>query len=223
MDRRGDDGAHANGRDRVGDAAHGARQRSLGAASGARGRLGPDDAGMTDKRALRARLRAVRDGFARNGVVSPSPAFLARLSPGLTLASYVPVGSEADPLPLVHAALAAGCVVALPHVVDRISPIRFLAWDRDSPLVAGPFGLRQPADSSHEGTPDIILTPLVGFDRRGNRLGQGAGHYDRAFARHPHAWRIGVAWSVQETAALAPDPWDVPLHAIVTESEWIVP
>ena len=60
-------------------------------------------------------------------------------------------------------------------------------------------------------------------DRRGNRLGQGAGQYDRAFAAHPAAWRIGVAWSVQQVDALAPDPWDVPLHAIVTESEWIVP
>ena len=73
-----------------------------------------------------------------------------------------------------------------------------------------------------ELTPDIVLTPLVGFDRRGTRLGQGAGHYDRAFAAHPAAWRVGIAWSVQEVDALPADAWDVPLHAIATEREWIV-
>jgi 5-formyltetrahydrofolate cyclo-ligase len=178
---------------------------------------------MTDKRALRAHLHALRDGFARTGAIATPPAFLARLSPGMTVASYVPIGSEADPGPLADAAARAGCHLALPHVVDRATPIRFLAWQHGAPLVAGPFGLSQPPDSAPACAPDIILTPLVGFDRRGNRLGQGAGHYDRAFAAHPAAWRIGVAWSVQQVDALAPDPWDVPLHAIVTESEWIVP
>ena len=68
-----------------------------------------------------------------------------------------------------------------------------------------------------------MLTPLVAFDRRGNRLGQGAGHYDRAFATLPSAWRVGVAWSVQECEELKADTWDIPLHAVVTEKEWIVP
>ena len=140
----------------------------------------------------------------------------------MTVASYVPVGAEADPAPLARAAVAAGCVIALPHVVDRATPLRFLAWETEAELAAGPFGLHQPADTAQELTPDIILTPLVGFDRSGNRLGQGAGHYDRAFAAHPGAWRIGVAYALQEVA-LYPDPWDVPLHAIATDKEWIVP
>ena len=177
---------------------------------------------MTDKPALRARLRAVRDS-ATGPSIPPHPAFLARLRPNLVLASYIPVANEADPAPLVAAALAADCRLALPHVTDRASPLRFLCWAGDAALVAGPFGLRQPAADMPALAPDIILTPLVGFDRRGNRLGQGAGHYDRAFAEHPRAWRVGVAWSVQEVDALAPDPWDVPLHAIATEKEWIVP
>jgi 5-formyltetrahydrofolate cyclo-ligase len=71
--------------------------------------------------------------------------------------------------------------------------------------------------------PDLILTPLVAFDRSLARLGQGAGHYDRAFARYPLARRIGVAFSVQEVERLPTDAWDVPLHAIVTEREWIAP
>ena len=175
-----------------------------------------------DKPALRARLRAIRDAATGEPIPVP-PAFLQRLRSNLVIASYIPTAGEADPRLLVAAALAADCRLALPHVVDRATPIRFLCWAGDASLVAGPFGLRQPAADLPELAPDIILTPLVAFDRRGNRLGQGAGHYDRAFAEHPLAWRIGIAWSVQQVDALTPDAWDVPLHAIATEQEWITP
>ena len=177
---------------------------------------------MTDtKQQLRKALRAAR--AASGDATIPVPdAFRVRLSHGLTVASYVPVGSEADPSPFARAATDAGCVIALPHVVDRETPIRFLDWVTEAALVAGPFGLHQPVADADELEPDIILTPLVGFDRRGNRLGQGAGHYDRAFAAHPDAWRIGIALAGQEVPALTPDPWDMPLHAIATDKEWII-
>ena len=178
---------------------------------------------MNAKQALRAILRARRDAADRNGAISVADAFRRRLTIGTIVASYLPIGSEADPAPLVREAVDAGCLIVLPHVVDRASPLRFLAWQDGDELETGPFGLRQPAATAAQCDPDIILTPLVGFDRRGNRIGQGAGHYDRAFAAHPTAWRIGVAWSVQEIAAIDPDPWDVPLHAIATEKEWITP
>lgn len=177
---------------------------------------------MTRKLALRARLRALRDGFSPAGPIRVSDVFAARLRPGLIVASYMPLGSEADPAPLADAARAAGCTLALPHVTTRAAPLRFLHWDAAQPLEPGVFGLRQPATDAPEVRPDIILTPLLGFDAAGNRLGQGAGHYDRAFAAHPHAWRVGIAWSVQQLDALTPDPWDMPLHAIATESDWIV-
>lgn len=176
---------------------------------------------MTDKPALRACLRAARDAFATgHAPPTPTPQLLALFTPSLIVAAYAPVGGEADPAAIAAAASAAGCTIALPHVVSRADPIRFLVGDGGE-LVVGPFGLRQPAAHCAQLRPDIILTPLVGFDRRGNRLGQGAGHYDRAFAAFPHARRIGVAWSVQEVDALPADPWDVPLHAIITEREWI--
>jgi 5-formyltetrahydrofolate cyclo-ligase len=174
---------------------------------------------IVDKQALRAKLRADRDLFASQSstaILAPE-AFLRRLVPGAVVATYSPVGSEADPTQLAAAAAARGCRLALPHVIDRATPIRFLGWELGQPLVAGPFNLRQPHESSPEVAPDAILTPLVGFDRRLNRLGQGAGHYDRAFARYEQAWRVGVAWSVQEVPAIPADIWDVPLHAIVTE------
>ena len=177
----------------------------------------------TDKALLRAKLRHVRDRFAAapHPPIAISSAFRAHLSHGLTVASYVPIGSEADPSPLARAAMEAGCALALPHVTTRAAPIRFLAWETEAELALGPFGLRQPAESAAELRPDVILTPLIGFDRSLNRLGQGAGHYDCAFAAFPGAWRVGVAWSVQEVPMLPLDPWDAPLHAVATEQEWL--
>jgi 5-formyltetrahydrofolate cyclo-ligase len=81
---------------------------------------------ITNKQALRARLRAARDAFVAS---KPSPiavpdAFRARLDHGLTVTSYVPIGSEADPSPLARAAVEAGCVLALPHITVRSEPRR---------------------------------------------------------------------------------------------------
>jgi 5-formyltetrahydrofolate cyclo-ligase len=173
---------------------------------------------IPDKLALRARLRAERDRFAAEtgGALLAPEAFLNQLKPGSVVSTYMPVGSEADPAMLAFAAAERGCTLALPHVTDRASPIRFLAWQDDTPLADGPFGLRQPVGGP-EVAPDVILTPLVGFDARLNRLGQGAAHYDRAFARYPDAWRVGVAWSVQQVPVVPTDIWDVPLQAVITE------
>ena len=188
----------------------------------ANGHGGPATPSLTGKPALRARMRGLRDTFFANSpppIVS-DPRFVAKLTPGMVVASYHPVGSEADPAALVRSARDAGCRLALPHVTTRAAPIRFVAWKREQALAGGPFGLSQPV-AGEEVAPDIILTPLLAFDRALNRLGQGAGHYDRAFAAHPNAWRLGVAWSVQQVAALPADPWDVPLHAVLTERDWI--
>ena len=179
---------------------------------------------MIDKAVLRARIRMTRDAFVagKPPPITVPDAFRARLSHGLTVTSYVPMGSEADPSPLARAASDDGCVLALPHVTVRSEPMRFLAWETDAALEAGPFGLRQPAADAIELRPDIILTPMLAFNARLDRLGQGAGYYDRAFARFPDAWRVGVAWSVQRVESLPVEPWDMPLHAVVTEQGWII-
>ncbi len=183
----------------------------------------PSPATPTDKALLRARMRDARRTFAPAEPIRVDPAFLVRLSPGLIVASYRPIGGEADPAPLERAATDAGCVLALPRVVDRATPLRFLAWSPGHPLETGPLGLQQPPTDAPELIPDIILTPLVAFDRAGGRLGQGAGYYDRAFSLHAGGWRVGVAWSIQEASRVPVDPWDVPLQAVATEKEWITP
>jgi 5-formyltetrahydrofolate cyclo-ligase len=183
----------------------------------------PPPSPAPDKPTLRRWLRAARDAFVAGEppAIEAPASFLALLTPGSIVASYRPIGSEADPARLAQAALDRGCTLALPHVIDRAGDLRFLVWHPDHALHPGPFGLEQPHEDREEVRPDIILTPLVGYDHDFNRLGQGAGHYDRAFAALPDSKRIGVAWSVQHVDPLPSDPWDVPLHAVITEQGWI--
>lgn len=175
---------------------------------------------MTDKRTLRAVIRAARAAAGPQPPIAAPVPFVALLRPGIIVATYRPAGSEADPASLDAAALAAGARLALPVTRDRATDLAFHAWHPGDLLVAGPFGLVQPADDAPVLVPDIILAPLVAFDARLNRIGQGAGHYDRAFAAHPNARRIGVAFAMQEVPPFDPDPWDLPLEAIVTELGW---
>jgi 5-formyltetrahydrofolate cyclo-ligase len=137
------------------------------------------------------------------------------------IAAYVPIASEIGTMSLIGALHRLGRTVALPHVTSRVDTPRFLAWGAEDPLIDGPFGLRQPRGDAPTVSPDVILAPLLGFDNSLNRIGYGAGHYDRAFAVYPQARRIGLAWAVQQCDQLPTDLWDIPLHAVATEKDWI--
>ena len=172
-----------------------------------------------DKTALRRELRARRRDF-----VGDAGAIDRLLAPLLTrqgpFAGYVAHRGEPDILPFLLHAFHVGRTVTLP--VTGPETLTFVRWHPDIVMEPGLLGIQQPI-GGEPIEPAIILTPLVGFDRAGHRLGQGGGYYDRWFAAHPQAMRIGIAWSVQEVEHLAPEPWDMPLHAIVTEKEWIEP
>ena len=99
--------------------------------------------------------------------------------------------------------------------------MRFLLWSPGDPLEQGPFGLMQPASGAENVIPDVVLVPLVAFDSRLMRLGQGAGHYDRALSLLTESIAIGIAWSVQHAPALETDPWDIPMDAVLTEKSWM--
>lgn len=182
-----------------------------------------------DKRAQRAEFRLKRDAFVDN--LSPQERSLAfsrvptpfakLLKPGSIVACYVAIGSEADPAALLRQAHAMGCHIALPYVSSKAAPMRFLRWTPGDALVEGPFGLQQPDSTAETCTPDVVLAPLVAFDDRLMRIGQGAGHYDRALSLLPDAMAVGLAWSVQWAPLLASDIWDIPLHAVLTEKSWI--
>ncbi|MFM9976945.1 MAG: 5-formyltetrahydrofolate cyclo-ligase [Sphingomonadaceae bacterium] len=182
----------------------------------------------TPKAALRRELRDRRD----RAVAAMSPAeqsdaaaalaqrLVPLVSPSGIVAAYIAIGSEIDPMPLIAALAATGCSIALPRVTAREAAMQFAPWSPGTPLSAGPFGLRQPAADVPEIVPGVILAPLLGFDAMRNRIGYGAGFYDRAFARFPAARRIGLAWAMQACEAIPTDPWDIPLEAIATEKAW---
>jgi 5-formyltetrahydrofolate cyclo-ligase len=151
---------------------------------------------------------------------APSPLKII-FATGKTVAAYVGIGSEADPFALLRAAQAAGCTTVLPYVTSKVSPMQFLRWSPGDPLESGPFGLIQPLADNPVVMPEIVLVPLVAFDARLTRLGQGAGHYDRALSLMPKATTIGIAWSVQHADFIPADPWDIPLDYVLTEKEWI--
>jgi 5-formyltetrahydrofolate cyclo-ligase len=100
-------------------------------------------------------------------------------------------------------------------------PLRFRAWRPDVALVPGPFGALVP-EAGEEIRPQVLIVPLVAFDRTGLRLGYGGGYYDRTLAllraRGPvHA--VGFAYAAQEAPALPSEATDLPLDAVVTEEE----
>jgi 5-formyltetrahydrofolate cyclo-ligase len=182
-----------------------------------------------DKASQRTAFRQRRDEFV--GALSPADKSLAfsrlpsplkaMLVPGLKLAGYVAKSCEADPAKLLSEAREMGCEILLPHVTSKSAPMRFLRWDEQDSLVEGPFGLMQPIADAEPCCPDIALVPLIAFDARLMRLGQGAGHYDRALSILDNITAVGLAWSVQYAPALNTDPWDVPLDAVLTEKSWI--
>lgn len=177
------------------------------------------------KPALRAELRAARDGFVldlppgeRLRLEARAAAHLAPLLAGARcVAFYHALGAELGCDAAIGFAISRGIGVVLPHVEAPARPMRFLAWTPGDRLESGWRGLIQPAADSPEIEPDIIVAPLLGFDSGGRRIGQGAGFYDRAFAARPLVKKFGFGWSIQQRAVIACDPWDVPLDAVVTE------
>ncbi len=144
-----------------------------------------------------------------------------RFAAARIVALYVAVGSEVNPAPLAAGILDLGAGIALPRVSGRDVLMTFHRWSPGAPLERAAFGFQQPFLSAEAVTPDLIIVPLLGFDAKLNRLGQGAGHYDRYFSSNPNSLKIGLAWSSQEVPALEAEPWDVPLDAMLTERGWI--
>jgi 5-formyltetrahydrofolate cyclo-ligase len=137
-----------------------------------------------------------------------------------TIALYSAIGSEAPTARLADYLAEIGKTVAFPVTV-RNSPLEFRQVDNIDLLKAGFRNIAEPGMDCPAVKPDLIIAPMIAFDRSMNRLGQGGGHYDRTFGQYPDAKRIGLAWSVQETDAIPAQPHDIPLDMIVTESEII--
>jgi 5-formyltetrahydrofolate cyclo-ligase len=134
---------------------------------------------------------------------------------------YVAWRDEPDIIPLMMR-IGATCGLSLPFHTQREAAMEFRRWQDGDTLEKGPWGPDQPLSKAAPAQPDILLCPMLGFDRKGRRLGYGGGNYDRYFADHPATLRIGIAWAVQEVDAVPCNDRDMPLDAILTEQEFII-
>jgi len=150
---------------------------------------------------------------------------LARLWRPHIVSAFHPLRDEPDTLPLLTAVAGDGFATALPVVVGRGSPLSFRLWRPGEPTRAGAMSIREPLEEAPVVDPDLLFVPLACFDRRGHRVGYGAGYYDRTLnnlrAMKPvHA--VGVAYGICEVEAVPYEPHDQSLDAVVTEQETIL-
>lgn len=186
-----------------------------------------------DNISAKAALR--RELLARRGVVAQEEvrAFACRLAEvgaafaaeraAKIVSAFWSINDEASTFLLLDKLAAQGVATALPEMRGRDVPLCFRLWKKGEPLAAAKWGIMEPS-SGPEVFPDLLFVPLLGFDRGGNRLGYGAGFYDRTLARlramQPIA-AVGVAYAVQELPAIPSEAYDEKLDYVLTEREWI--
>ncbi len=137
---------------------------------------------------------------------------------GKVLAAYMPIRTEIDPLPAMTEMARYG-PVTVPVIQGEGQALKFREWKPGCAMVDGPFGAKVPAEGDWL-EPEVVIVPLVAFDRMGGRLGYGGGFYDRTLeglrAKRP-TLAIGFAYAAQEAESLPLEPTDQPLDVMVTE------
>lgn len=190
---------------------------------------------LSAEAAIAAKAQLRRDALARRDLLpadqraAAAAAIAARPLPvpvekGAVVSGFSPIRSEINPLPLMRRYEEAGALLALPMIVARGKPLCFRAWRRGEELRRGQWGIREPALDAPEVDPDLVIAPLAAFDRRGNRVGYGAGYYDLTLAGLRARKRItviGIAYAAQEVEAVPALPHDAPLDLVITEREVI--
>jgi len=184
----------------------------------------------SDRKELRAalldkRARLTAADVARASVsVARRAVDLPELAGATRVAAYRAVRGEIDCDPIVRWAWQSGRRVYLP-VTQPPRTMTFARWRRDDDFVTSPFGIAEPLPAARRIAStrlDVVLVPLVAFDREGHRLGHGAGYYDTAFAFRRNSRRtrpvlVGLAHEFQEVDQIDALEWDVPLDVVVTE------
>jgi 5-formyltetrahydrofolate cyclo-ligase len=179
------------------------------------------------KAALRREAMARRDALPPDARQAAAEAIAARpfplaIAPGTIVSGFMPLKSEINPLPLMRKLAGQGARLALPVVAGRGKPLVMREWVFGEPLVAGVWGIREPKLEAAVVDPDILLVPLLAFDRAGHRIGYGAGYYDLTLAqlraRKP-VIAVGLAFAAQEVPAVPATLRDARLDLVLTERE----
>lgn len=143
-----------------------------------------------------------------------------RTGSGHTVSGFWPFRDEINLRPLLHKAHERGATVCLPVVVARRQPLVFRRWTPETEMQVAAFGVEIPPDDAEVCRPDILLVPMLAFDRAGYRLGYGGGFYDRTLSElraSGEALALGVAFAGQEVARVPRGPDDERLDAIITD------
>jgi 5-formyltetrahydrofolate cyclo-ligase len=181
------------------------------------------------KAALRAEALARRDAMPAAERQAAAEAIAARdfpvpIAPGVLVSGFSPLKSEINPLPLMRKLATAGARLALPVVVGRGQPLVMRAYAFGDALDAGVWGIREPKGDAPEVEPDILIVPLAVFDRRGHRIGYGAGYYDMTINRlrgRKTVTAIGIGYAAQEVPEVPTTPRDARLDLVLTEKATI--
>jgi 5-formyltetrahydrofolate cyclo-ligase len=178
------------------------------------------------KAALRQQAIAHRDALPPRERQQAAEIIAAREFPravaGMIVSGFMPLKSEISPLPLMRKVAAAGAQLALPVVAGRGKPLVMRAYAFGDELAAGQWGIRQPKSEAPEVAPDILIVPLLAFDRAGHRLGYGAGYYDmtiNSLRANKPVTAIGIAFATQEIDAVPITARDARLDLVLTERE----
>lgn len=191
------------------------------------------------KKQLRSELRARRRALNPTQQAQASLFLLRHLMKlpqfmrARNVALYMANDGEIDPEPIIRQLWKMEKHCFLPVLrPDKRKDLWFVEYTEDAPLTNNRFGIPEPDfRTQHRMSAqllDVVLMPLVGFDRNGARLGMGGGFYDSTFAfkqKKPgnKPYLIGLAHSCQQVDSLATDTWDIPLFAIATDKEIILP
>jgi len=182
-----------------------------------------------EKRHLREVARQTRKQISAHAKAGDHDAFQNNLLQVLTklpdwnnISGYLAIGDEINLAPVLKSLRDNGKVCLLPVVIGKAQPLLFRVWEADTELEQGPLNTRHPAGGAATGEPDILLVPLLAFDKSGYRLGWGGGFYDRTLGEYIQRGRpiisIGVGYADQEVVNVPHDGYDVALDWIVTET-----
>jgi 5-formyltetrahydrofolate cyclo-ligase len=182
-----------------------------------------------EKAELRAAALAKREAMPAQQRADAASTIAARDFPvpvakGAIVSGFSPMKSEINPIPLMRKLFDAGAQLALPVIVGRGKPLIMRAWKFGDPFKAGQWGIREPVAEAPEVYPDILIVPLAAFDRRGHRIGFGAGYYDMTIAAlraKKKVTAVGIAFSVQEIERVPSTDRDARLDFMLTEREVI--
>ena len=189
---------------------------------------GQGDSDGQEKAAERRRALARREAAHTSGVDEAANEHLylhltslveVNAGPPLVVSAYMPIRTELNPLPTMRRLVDNGHTVCVPVISASGHPLDFAEWSPDALMVDGPFGAAVPAELRLV-EPEIVVTPLLAFDRRGYRLGYGGGFYDRTLTGlrvRGLGYAVGFAYAAQEIHVVPIDEYDAPLDAIVTE------